>query len=121
MRIALLSLPLATFIALAACATVPAAAGQTGLNHAQRVGRYRVTPLQVEEDSRCPMNARCIWAGRVVVRVAIRDGGMRLIRKLVLGEPAPPGIVLDSVTPERMAGSAPQQPHAYRFHFSLIS
>ena len=27
-------------------------------------GGLRVRPLEVLEDSRCPQNARCVWAGR---------------------------------------------------------
>lgn len=38
-----------------------------------RVGDVTVTPLAVIEDSRCPIDARCVWAGRLVVRTGI-DG-----------------------------------------------
>jgi len=37
----------------------------------------RVRPLEVLEDSRCPQNARCVWAGRLRVRVAIDGVGER--------------------------------------------
>jgi hypothetical protein len=114
MRIASL-LPIAL---VSACATVQPAAGPVALDQPQRVGRFVVTPLTVEEDSRCPMNARCVWAGRAIVRVAIEGKGERLERNLTLGEPAWPGVVLDSVTPDRIAGAdAPAM--NYRFHFSL--
>lgn len=86
------------------------------LGHAQRVGRVRVTPLAVEEDSRCPMNARCVWSGRVVVRATVADGRRRTTQRFTLGEPVA-GLVLDSVTPERMAGTA-ASPIRYRFHFA---
>lgn len=36
-------------------------------------GDLRVRPLAVLEDSRCPQNARCVWAGQLRLRVAI-DG-----------------------------------------------
>ena len=31
----------------------------------------RVRPLEVLEDSRCPQNARCVWAGRLRLRIAV--------------------------------------------------
>lgn len=40
-------------------------------------GGLRVRPLEVVEDSRCPQNARCIWAGRLRVRVAVEGVGER--------------------------------------------
>src|SRR5699024_2605974 len=61
------ALPLA-LLALSACATVaePPPAPTDGIARAALGERVyvdgpRVTPLQVLEDSRCPMNARCVW------------------------------------------------------------
>ena len=116
MRFALL----APLVALTACATVQGRAGPVALDQAQRVGRLLVTPIKLEEDSRCPMNARCVWAGRVVVRGAIDDGRTRLERTLTLGEPAEPGVVLDGVTPDRVGGAPPLLSGDYRFHFSAV-
>lgn len=99
----------------AAAATLPMPLGRP-----QHAGRFTVTPIEVEEDSRCPMNARCVWAGRVVVRATVREGRRRTIRRFTLGEPTAPGIVLDSVTPERMAGGG-QRPLRYRVHFSAVT
>lgn len=112
---------LAPLIALTACATVQGSAGPVALDQTQRVGRLLVTPIKLEEDSRCPMNARCVWAGRVVVRVRIDDGRGRLERKLTLGEPAEPGVVFDGVTPDRMGGAPPLLSSDYRFHFSPLA
>lgn len=97
--------------------------GPVALGQAQRAGDVTITPLDVVEDSRCPMNARCIWAGRVVVKVAIVRGAYRLERRLTLGEAARTDlgtVMLDSVTPERMTTDATPPDEAYRFHFSLI-
>ncbi|HVK79095.1 MAG TPA: hypothetical protein VM915_00650 [Verrucomicrobiae bacterium] len=44
-----------------------------------------VRPLEVLEDSRCPQNARCVWAGRLRVRVAVEGVGER---EVILGEDA---------------------------------
>lgn len=99
----------------AAVTDSPVAIGQ-----AQRVGALRVTPLDVVEDSRCPMNARCIWAGRVVVKVAIARGSDRLERRLTLGEATQTDlgrILLDSVTPARSTTTGTIDPADYRFHF----
>jgi hypothetical protein len=40
-------------------------------------GGLRVRPLEVVEDSRCPQNARCVWAGRLRVHVNIEHVGER--------------------------------------------
>lgn len=44
-----------------------------------------VRPLEVLEDSRCPQNARCVWAGRLRVRVAVDGAGER---EVILDEAA---------------------------------
>lgn len=111
------SLALLPLALLAACVTGRDAPGPVALDQTQRVGRFLVTPLVLREDSRCPYNARCVWAGRVVVRVAIDDGRARLERELTLGVPVAPGIVFDGVMPEREA-NAVVLPSDYRFHFA---
>lgn len=77
--------PILAFLApvafLAGCAVVPAPdstppapqGSAVALGQKVRVGDLTVTPLTVVEDSRCPINARCVWAGRLVVRTQI-DG-----------------------------------------------
>jgi hypothetical protein len=40
-------------------------------------GGLRVRPLDVVEDSRCPQNTRCVWAGRLRVRVSVEGVGER--------------------------------------------
>jgi hypothetical protein len=114
---ALLALPLA-----AACATVSPPSGPVALEQTQRVGAFRVTPLNLIEDSRCPDNARCIWAGRAVVRATIDGPGGPIERNQTLGEPADVGgrsLMLDSVTPGRTAGTTVSVA-PYRFHFALV-
>lgn len=85
-----------------------------------RLGGVRLRPDRLVEDSRCPVNARCIWAGRAVVRVTIRDGeGARRIN-LTLGEPvdlANGRLALVAVSPEKMAGGPPKRQAPYRFTF----
>jgi hypothetical protein len=100
---------------------MPVERGPVALDRTQRAGRLLVTPLALEEDSRCPVNARCMWAGRVVVRVVIDDGRGRLERRVTLGQSVAPGLVLDGVTPDRVAGGAPLLSSDYRFDFALAA
>ncbi|MBY0564988.1 MAG: hypothetical protein K2P58_12480 [Hyphomonadaceae bacterium] len=54
---------------------VAAGVGQT----ADLGGGLRVRPLEILEDSRCPQNARCVWAGRLRLRVSVEGAGEREI------------------------------------------
>ncbi|WP_225206622.1 hypothetical protein [Novosphingobium huizhouense] len=115
-------LPLLATLPLAACATIPAdvrADGFARLNEATRAGPVTVRPLAVIEDSRCPMNARCIQAGRVVVSAVVTEDGRPQERKLVLGEEsllASGSIMLDTVEPATRTDT-PIRAQDYRFHF----
>ena len=94
----------------------PARLGQTVY-----VDGPRVTPLRVIEDSRCPMNARCIWAGRVVLRVKVQGGTWQREIDLTLGKPAQVAdgeLTLVSVTPDRRTDRA-IKPRDYRFPFTF--
>lgn len=118
MRTALVFAPLA----LAACATTAAAPPSSGvatarLGQSVRVGPLRVTPLALLEDSRCPENARCVWAGQVRIRarIATRDGAGE--RELTLGKPVAAGsgmLVIEDVSPRRRTGATIPR-SAYRF------
>ena len=111
-------------LALGACATLPTAApvrgdGLAHLNEATRVGALVVTPRAVVEDSRCPINARCVWAGRAVVRSEVAGAGWRETLNLTLGERIithGASLALTSVEPGKTAG-AEAQPLDYRFGF----
>jgi hypothetical protein len=109
--------------ALAGCATVPppnptptASIGQTAYSNG-----LKVRPLQVLEDSRCPMNARCVWAGRIIVRSEVIGGNWRRTLDLELGQPQPVAdgaLTLVSALPEKTAG-AETDPRSYRFTFDF--
>lgn len=123
------AVPLLAFV-LSACATYangPIADGgpirQDGfamLGQPTRVGQVVVTPMKVVEDSRCPMNARCVWAGRLVVTTRIDGAGWRETTNMELGRPYithDVGMQLNSVQPEKMAGE-PTPPQAYLFGYT---
>jgi hypothetical protein len=114
-------------LALGACATIPPPAqGSDGIARAglhQRVyvdGPY-VTPIEVLEDSRCPMNARCIWAGRTRLTVKIDLGSRSETREIASDAPiqvADGTLSLVEVQPDRVAG-AEFDPKKYRFGFTF--
>ena len=114
-------IPLFAALALAACVTVPAASASptAGFGQVARVGPLQVIPLKVLEDSRCPINARCVWAGRLILRTDIRAPGLHQTRDLTLGEPqaiAGGNLSLIAAEPGRLAG-AEGNPPASRFTF----
>lgn len=114
---------------LAACSTVSTYAvapegSLVALGHPVAVADMTVTPLRVTEDSRCPINARCVWAGRIVVETQVDGADWEEIVPLTLGEPgAAHGRIVNLVSaePGRMAGSGtdPLQPEDYRFGFEI--
>ncbi|MEO5705673.1 MAG: hypothetical protein ABIT10_05950 [Alteraurantiacibacter sp.] len=119
--IALFALPL-----LAACATTPLArdaapeGSLVALGQPVAVANVVLTPMRVTEDSRCPINARCVWAGRITVETRVDGIGWRETLPMTLGEPAGThGYVLNLVSaePGRMAGEEQARPLAYRFAY----
>ena len=114
------SFPIFAALALTACATVPAAApirtdGLAAIGQSTQAGPFVVTPRVVVEDSRCPINARCVWAGRLRLQADVSFSGVGEQHRtiLTLGEPlALVGgkLVLVSAEPGKLAGSPPSPP-----------
>jgi hypothetical protein len=108
---------------LSACATVPPAqAGPTAaLGEMAYTNGLNVQPIAVVEDSRCPTNVVCVWAGRLVVRSEVHGGTWRKTLDLELGKPqhvADGALTLVTATPEKAAGAS-TDPRAYRFTFDF--
>lgn len=69
-------------LALAACAGATAPAEIPGcyegpcigIGQSQQFGIMRVTPEQVLADSRCPIEAECVWAGELKVKTRLDIG-----------------------------------------------
>lgn len=120
-------MPLAPAALLGACTMVPPpdstppqpAGYAVPFDQPVRVGDLIVTPKKLVEDSRCPMNARCVWAGRVVVKTTIAGNGWADTADLTLGEPYGTHgkvIALVSVRPEKTTDRE-IQPIEYRFTY----
>ena len=116
---------------LAACAPmrppppppVMAASATVGLGDRAVLNGMAIVPLRVIEDSRCPINARCVWAGRLVLETNLLQRATPEGRtvNLVLGQP----IAVDSghlalvgAEPGKLAGAKPSPPPK-RFTFEL--
>ena len=117
--------PIAAAFALSACAATGAATPlQDGSNVAlgQRatVDGPIVQPIEILEDSRCPMNARCVWAGRVRLKMLwLRPTGEKQPFEVTLGESTPladGSITLEAVRPDKVT-NVTLKPEDYRFSF----
>lgn len=92
---------------------VAAAIGET----ADLGNGLRVRPLEVLEDSRCPQNARCVWAGRLRLRVSVEGVGEREIADDADGIQTPRGnFALVAISPGPWT-DLPQGAVPYRFGF----
>ena len=119
------SIPLAlTAVLLAGCVTtradedgsVTARLGQT-----VNVGGPRVTPLAVLEDSRCPMEARCVWAGRLRLSLRVTTGAGSSVREIASDKPlqiADGQLEIVNVMPPRSV-RGPIRTGDYRFSFKF--
>ncbi len=114
-------------LALAGCvmvpppdSTLPQPAGYAvPLGQPVRVSDLVLTPKKLVEDSRCPMNARCVWAGRVIVTTRIIGPDFSQTADLTLGEPFGANgrmVALVGVRPEKTT-QAEIVPTDYRFNF----
>ena len=110
-------------LALAGCATIPPAeAGPTaGLGQIAAGNGLKIRPIKVIEDSRCPAEVNCVWAGRLKVRARMNGPGWTQIRDFELGVPQAVDqyrVTLIAAEPQKQAG-AEIDPRAYRFTFDF--
>lgn len=80
-----------------------------------------VTPIRVLEDSRCPRDTECVWAGqaRIAARIALGNG--EDTREMTMGEPiriANGALELVETYPEARADRT-IHPSEYRFGFTF--
>ena len=100
---------------------VPVAEELVPLGQPLRVAQVVITPISVLEDSRCPENARCVWAGRAVVETEIFGPGWKETVPLTLGEGYTTHdmtVMLSTVAPEKTA-QAETPAAAYLFGYQV--
>lgn len=105
--------PLA-LLSLSACAIIPDtprvgqdAASQgtpVGIGQAVWSGDAILTPTAIKEDSRCPADATCVWAGKLTVTTRITATHWAQTAQMTLGEPYEVmgrTFLLSSATPQK--------------------
>lgn len=113
-------------LTLGACAPVNADAGPpnprrdaVAIGQRLDMGPFTLTSVKVVEDSRCPKNVVCVWAGRLRLSVRIVHRGAVSEPVLELGEPhavAGGMLTLTKAEPYPEHGA---EPRPYRFAFTL--
>lgn len=90
-----------------------------GINETADLGNgLRVRPLEVLEDSRCPQNARCVWAGRLRLRLNVDGVGEREISDNAEGLQTPRGnFALVAISPGPWTDWPEGAKPGYRFGF----
>jgi len=115
------ALPFFAALTLSACATIAAVLSSptAAIGEVAAAGSLRIRPLAVIEDSRCPVNVQCVWAGRLVIVAEVAFSGGRESSNLALGETFRKGsesVTLVAAVPDKVAGTA-IRPSDYRFTF----
>lgn len=104
--------------AMATCRSAPCIA----IGEAQQFGIMRVTPLEVLADSRCPVDAQCVWAGELKVRARLDIGHETITVELSAGQPLAingGALLLEEAVPLPSMQAPQQTPRDYRFHFTF--
>ncbi len=119
---------------LAACTIIPAGPADpsepapasnlawAALGQRVPVDGPQVTPLELLEDSRCPANVQCVWAGQVRIRAVVHMGTGDTVRELTGGKPeqiADGTLELVEVRPAKSSEAA-SAPDDYRFGFRFM-
>jgi len=88
--------------------------GQTG-----DFGQVKLTPINIDEDSRCPSGTQCIWAGQVRVKVLVEPAGANHAVFATLGQPMGVDggtLLVQDVSPQRTLTKKIPPNH---YHFTI--
>lgn len=121
-RITRIAVPALAALALSGCITYRNSSdgvSRARFDETANVGGPRVTPLTLIEDSRCPQDVQCVWAGQVRITARIDTGAGSSVRELTSGKPIPVAdgtLELVEVMPAKKA-DIPLYRDDYRFGF----
>jgi hypothetical protein len=117
---------LASALALAGCATL--FGEHHGLEETLKLGEVghfgpeRITPISVDEDSRCPTGTQCIWAGTVRLKVDVYPNTRNHAYFVTLGQPTDVEggtLLLERVSPQRSStGQIPPNHYAFTLRYT---
>lgn len=113
---------LAALASLGGCASTRPVEGPVRLGQMTYVDGPRVRVDEVIEDSRCPSDVLCVWAGRLIVRATVFGGGWEKQIRMTLGEPvqvADGALTLVGATPVPTRRKPTERPEPYRFTFTF--
>lgn len=113
---------LLSLVMLASCASNRPIEGPARLGQIAFVSGPKVRADHIIEDSRCPVNAQCVWAGRLIIAATVIGGGWTKQVALTLGVPidiADGKLTLVKATPALQTGQQVRKPPAYRFTFDF--
>jgi hypothetical protein len=114
---------------LAGCATLlgsgQASVHRLALGETGDFGPVNLTPIYVDEDSRCPTGVQCIWAGRVRVKVLVEPAGADHAVIATLGQPLGVDggtLLIEQVTPQRTStAQIPPSHYAFTLRYTPAS
>src|SRR4051812_21869873 len=117
------ALLLAAALLLTGCATFfgenVSAVHTLKLGQIGNYGPVDLTPISVDEDSRCPVGTQCIWAGQVRVKVLVEPAGANHAVFATLGQPLGVDggtLLVEQVTPVRRSTDKTPPNH---YHFTI--
>lgn len=77
-----------------AVASIDAITFKLGVGEYQEVNDIEITFLEVLEDSRCPKDVDCVWAGQAKIKIAIKEKGKKTIEKEVVMDASGKDVVI---------------------------
>lgn len=107
---------------LTGCAARGPVEGPVRLGEIAAINGPRIRADGVIEDSRCPDDTQCVWAGRLIAQATVMGGGWSRQLDLTLGTPvhvADGSLTLVAATPVRRANDQPGARLPYRFTFDF--